>query len=259
MLRLAVNLSMIFTEVPLIERFALARQCGFEAVEIQFPYELSPDEIARQLQQHQLRLVLINVPAGDLMQGGNGLTGVPGRELEFEQAVKQALVYAQALQVPTVNILAGKQPRDADFLPCLETLSRNLVWASEMFGGAGVVPVIEMINGYDMPRFLIQSLAQAQEMLEAVNHRALKLQFDCYHMARMGEDLIPALNENLHLIGHIQFADHPQRQQPGTGNLDFARVFEWIKHSHYQGYTAAEYRPSGASIDSFDWMDALLP
>lgn len=254
MLNFAVNLSLIFTEVPLIERFALARQHGFEAVEIQFPYELSIETIADQLAQHNLKLVLINVPAGDLMQGGNGLAGVPGQELAFEAAVQQALPYATALQVPTVNILAGRQPLDADLLPCLEVLSRNLVWASDMFAGVGIVPVIEMINGFDMPRFLLQHLAQGQEMLEAVNHPALKLQFDCYHMARMGENIIEGLAENLHNIGHIQFADYPDRHEPLSGRLDFMAIFKWINHSHYQGYTAAEYRPRTRSENSFEWF-----
>lgn len=254
MLNFAVNLSLIFTEVPLIERFALARQHGFDAVEIQFPYDVSIDDMGAELARHDLKLVLINVPAGDLMQGGNGLAGVPGQETAFEHAVKLALEYATALQVPTVNILAGRQPLDADLLPCLEVLSRNLVWASDMFAGEGIVPVIEMINGFDMPRFLLQNLAQGQEMLEAVNHKALKLQFDCYHMAKMGEDIVSGLAENLHHIGHIQFADYPNRQQPFSGTLDFMAIFHWIKHSHYQGYTAAEYRPSAASAQSFEWL-----
>ncbi|MBP8013183.1 MAG: TIM barrel protein, partial [Acinetobacter sp.] len=121
MSKLAVNLSMIFTEVPLIERFALARKHGFQHVEIQFPYELSIEQIQSQLTLHQLSLCLINVPAGDLMQGGNGLAGVPGKENEFHHALELAIRYATALNVPRVNILAGKQPVDADLLPCLNT------------------------------------------------------------------------------------------------------------------------------------------
>lgn len=118
--RLAVNLSMIFTEVPLIERFALAHAQGFEYVEIQFPYELSIADIQTQLEHYNLSLCLINVPAGDLMQGGNGLAGIPGQETAFHEALELAISYATALNVPRVNILAGKQPLDADLLPCLK-------------------------------------------------------------------------------------------------------------------------------------------
>ena len=255
MLNLAVNLSMIYTEVPLIERFAWAKAQGFHAVEIQFPYELSITEIQQQLDRHELDLVLINVPAGDLMQGGNGLAGIPGQEIEFTRAVQHAMQYATMLQVPTVNILAGRQPMDADLLPCLQTLSENLRFACDALQSLNITPVIEMINGVDMPRFLIQNLAQAQEMLEAVNHPALKLQYDCYHMAMMGEDVLSALQENIQDIGHIQFADNPGRHEPESGELDYAAIFKWLKHSAYSGYIAAEYRPSLASHQSFAWKD----
>lgn len=258
MLNLAVNLSMIFTEVPLIERFALAKQQGFHAIEIQFPYELTIEQIKQQLEQHDLDLILINVPAGDLMQGGNGLAGIPGQETEFAHAIQNAMNYATHLGVPTVNILAGKQPKDADLLPCLQTLADNLKFASDAFQDANITPVIEMINGYDMPNFLIQNIAQGQEMLEAVNHPALKLQYDCYHMAMMGEDVLEGLKENIHQIGHIQFADYPHRHEPLTGNLDFNQIFSWIKSSNYLGYCAAEYKPSQPSTQSFSWLSTYL-
>lgn len=258
-MKLAVNLSMIFTEVPLIERFALARQHGFDHVEIQFPYELSIAQIQAQLDQHELSLCLINVPAGDLMQGGNGLAGVPGQEIEFRHALNQALEYATALNVPNVNILAGKQPLDADLLPCLRTLASNLKIAAQVLTDAGIQPVFEMINGTDMPRFLVQNIAQAQEMLEAVQHPHLKMQYDCYHMAMMGEDVLNALKENLDLIGHIQFADCPGRHQPGTGQIDYAAIFDAVKASDYTGFIAAEYRPLPNSSDALAWKDQFFP
>ncbi|NHB56468.1 hydroxypyruvate isomerase family protein [Acinetobacter shaoyimingii] len=253
MTKLAVNISMIFTEVPLIERFALAREQGFSHIEIQFPYELSIQQIQQQLEQHQLSLCLINVPAGDLMQGGNGLAGIPGLEIEFKQAVDLALQYATALNVPSVNILAGKQPLDADLLPCLNTLANNLKYAAYQCSAHDIQPVFEMINGTDMPRFLVQNIAQAQEMLEAVQHPALKMQFDCYHMAMMGENVLEALKENIADIGHIQFADFPNRHQPDTAKIDFQAIFDYLIHSDYTGYIAAEYKPSNQSNQSFAW------
>lgn len=258
MLHFSANLSLLFTEVPLIERFALAKQYGFDAVEIQFPYELGIDDLAQQLQQHQQQLVLINVPAGDLMQGGDGLACVPGREHEFRQAVFQAIRYAIALNVPCVNILAGRQSVHADLLPCLETMAKNLRFACSEMSKAGITPVFEMINGIDMPRFLIQTVAQAQEMLEAVNHPALKIQFDCYHLAMMHEPILQSLQENLYHIGHIQFADYPNRHEPGTGEINFSAIFEFIRNSSYFGYTGAEYRPSGATIDSLHWYKPFV-
>ena len=255
MIKLAVNLSMIFTEVPLIERFALAKQFGFNHVEIQFPYELSIQELKAQLQTHQLNLCLINVPTGDLMQGGNGLAGIPGCELEFSRALDLAVNYATQLKVTNVNILAGKQPQDADLLPCLNTLAANLKLAAIKLSENNIQPVFEMINGTNMPRFLIQNIAQAQEMLEAVNHPALKMQFDCYHMAMMHENVLEALKENIQNIGHIQFADCPNRHQPDTGDMLYADIFEYIERSNYSGYTSAEYNPFPNSHESFDWKE----
>src|SRR5690606_31463438 len=190
MIKLAVNLSMIFTEVPLIERFALARAQGFNHVEIQFPYELSIGQIQNQLSTHQLNLCLINVPAGDLMQSGHGLAGIPGQEIEFRHAAEMVIQYAFVLYVARVIIMGRKQPLDCDLLPCMNTLTSNLKFACSMLREHQIVPVFEMINGTDMPRFLIQNIAQAQEMLEAVHHPALKMQYDCYHMAMMGEDVL---------------------------------------------------------------------
>jgi hydroxypyruvate isomerase len=195
------------------------------------------------------------VPAGDLMQGGNGLAGIPGKEIEFHHALMLAIRYAKALNVPRVNILAGKQPQDADLLPCLNTLASNLKLACHMLTEQGIEPVFEMINGTDMPRFLVQNIAQAQEMLEVVNHPALKMQYDCYHMAMMGEEILAGLQENLHQIGHIQFADYPNRHEPDTGNIPYKQIFDWLRQSDYQGYIGAEYRPKTQSDQSFAWKE----
>lgn len=259
MTQLAVNLSMIFTEVPLIERFALAHAQGFRNIEIQFPYELNIEDIRMQMEIHDLHICLINVPAGDLMQGGNGLAGVPGCEIKFHQAVGEAIEYASALNIPRVNILAGKQPIDADLLPCLNTLASNLRMACHMLSEHQIQPVFEMINGTDMPRFLIQNIAQAQEMLEAVQHPSLKIQYDCYHMAMMGEDILTTLKENITDIGHIQFADCPGRHEPDTAQIDFPSIFNWLKQSNYDGYIAAEYKPQSYSNQSFAWKEKYFP
>jgi hydroxypyruvate isomerase len=258
MLKFSANLSMLFTEVPLIERFALARQHGFDAVEIQFPYELGIEQIQARLNQHRLKLILINIPAGDLMQGGDGLAGIPGREQMFRQAVYDAVEYAKALNVPNVNVLAGRQPIGVDLLPCLHVLATNLRFAMDVMAASNINVVFEAVNSIDMPRFLIQNIVQMQEMLEAVNtpniQYPLKMQFDCYHMAMMGEDLFSGLTENIDQIGHIQFADCPYRQEPGTGQLDYKNVFSLIDVLDYQGYCGAEYRPSTDTGLTLDWM-----
>lgn len=258
MLQFSANLSMLFTEMPLIERFALAKQAGFNAVEIQFPYELSIEDIQTQLDTHQLQLVLINVPAGDLMQGGDGLACVPGREHQFREALLQAIQYATALHVPRVNVLAGRQPQDVELLPCLRTLAANLAFACDEFHRHGISTLFEIINGIDMPRFLIQTMAQAEEMLEAVNHPDLKIQFDCYHQAMMGEPVLLNLQQNIQYINHIQFADCPGRHEPGTGTLNLQEIFDWLKLVAYEGYVGAEYRPKTHTYESLKWLKKYL-
>lgn len=252
---LAVNLSMIFTEVPLIERFALAQQHGFQHVEIQFPYELDIAQIQHALHTHHLSLCLINLPTSDLMQGGNGLACIAEKQFEFEQALAQAIDYAKALQVPRVNILAGRQAENISWQSCFDTLVANLKLACTQLSQQQIQPVFEMINGIDMPGFLIQSMAQAQAVLAAVNHPALKMQFDCYHMQMMQENLLQALKENIQDIGHIQFADSPARHEPDTGNIDYSAIFSWLQHSPYTGFIAAEYRPKESSAQSFAWKN----
>lgn len=259
MLKLAVNLSMIFTEVPLLQRFALAKMHGFDTVEIQFPYAHSSAEIAAELSQQQLQLCLINVPAGDLMQGGCGLAGVPGREAEFAAAVEQAIAYATELNVPTLNILVGKQPEGVALRECLDTLVNNLQWACDRFAAYNLQPVIEMINGINMPGFLIQTMAQAQALLAAVQRPNLKLQYDCYHMAMMGEDIQQCFQKNIQQIAHIQFADWPNRHEPDTAQLNFTAFFQAIEQSSYTGVVAAEYIPSLTSAQSLQWKQRYFP
>lgn len=255
MLKFSANLSMLFTEHPLIERFAAARAAGFDAVEIQFPYELPVEALRAELQKHDLMLVLINIPAGDLMQGGDGLAGVPGRENAFRHAVMDALRYAEALQVPTVNVLAGRQPDGENLVRCLHTLAMNLRYAAETFQSAGITTVMEAINTFDMPRFLLHSVAHMQEMRERVDHPMLKMQFDCYHMQRMGENVAQSLRDNINAIGHIQFADVPGRHEPGTGSMDYPMLFRLLKELPYNGWTGAEYRPSTTTAHTLAWLD----
>lgn len=251
MLRFSANLSLLFAELPLAERFAAARAQGFRHVEIQFPYELDLDTLERLLEDNGQQLVLMNLPAGDLMQGGDGLACVPGREQEFREAVARGLDYARALNVPTVNILAGRRPEGIAEATCERVLLDNLEYAANRLHDAGITPVLEAINIFDMPRFLVHSLEDMRSTCLRVPH--LKMQFDCYHMSRMGEDALGLLRDNLAAIGHIQFADNPGRHEPGTGRIDYRAIFTFLRDSAYAGFTGAEYRPSRATADTLGW------
>lgn len=252
MLKFSANLSMLFTELPLTERFAAAHKAGFTAVEIQFPYELSITTLETLLKENSLALTLINVPAGDLMQGGDGLSCVPGQQKNFRAAVAQALEYASALNVPMINILSGRQPAGVAKAECMNTLVENLEFAVSAFKTAGIKTVIEAINIFDMPRFFVHSLHDMHFLCDSIS--GLKMQFDCYHMSRMGENILPSLRDNLALIGHIQFADNPGRHEPGTGNIEYDRIFSLLRDSPYAGHCGAEYRPSKPTENTLTWL-----
>ena len=255
MLRFSANLSLLFTEYPWPQRFAAARAAGFDAVEIQFPYDLEIATLKTLLADNDLKLVLINLPAGDLMAGGDGLACVPDRMREFHAAVGTAARYAEALSVPAVNILAGRQPRGLTHEQCMDVLAGNCAHALATFREIGVTVVTEAINTFDMPGFLVHSLAHMQQLCDRI--AGLKMQFDCYHMHRTGTDVATALRDHIATTGHIQFADVPGRHEPGTGRMDYATLFALLEELPYTGWCGAEYRPSGRSEDSLAWLHRL--
>jgi hydroxypyruvate isomerase len=244
----------LFTEVELTDRFKAAKQAGFDAVEIQFPYTLPAQAIAELLQENGLRLVLFNVDAGDLLQGGEGLASVPEHRERFKAALSQTLSYAAALKPHAINILPGRCLHPERRAVYLETLKANLLLAADAFVELGVKVVFEAINTYDMPDFLIHSHGQMLGLLQELAHLNLFLQYDVYHMCRMGEDYTAFIQNHADRIGHIQFADVPGRGQPGTGNINFDGLFQTIERSGYTGWCGAEYKPSGQTLESLAWL-----
>jgi hydroxypyruvate isomerase len=253
MLNFTVNLSLLFTEVALIDRFKAARQAGFNAVEIQFPYELSAAAIKDQLDEYDLKLVLFNV-AADLLQGGEGLACVPERRGQFKDALAQTIDYAQLLQPEAVNVLPGRCLDNSRLRHYLETFAENLHFALEALTPLGIKTVFEAINTYDMPGFIIHNQAQMLDLLDQLNRPELLMQYDVYHMHMMGEKPEAFIAEHADKIGHIQFADCPGRGQPGTGRIDFERLFSAIEKSGYSGWVGAEYKPVGTTMASLTWL-----
>ena len=255
-MRYSANLSMLFTEVSMPERFALARQHGFSAVEIQFPYQWPAADIRQWLDENDLNLVLFNVDADTLLQGGEGLAAVPSKRQEFQAALYQAAEYAKVLQPHCINVLPGRCLQvdlKADYRQCLID---NLRLACDVLAEIKVTTVFEAINTLDMPGFLIDDHAAMLQILEAVNHPNLKLQYDIYHMARMRQDIAGFWREHLDQIAHIQFADCPGRHEPGTGQLDFTRLFAELEKFGYQGFLGAEYKPLISTPESLNWFKA---
>lgn len=254
MLKFTANLSLLFTEAELINRFKAAKQQRFDAVEIQFPYSLSAKTLKNTLEEQQLKLVLFNVDADDLLHGGEGLACVPEKRNQFRQAVAQSLEYAKLLKPEVINVLPGCCFNENRKLDYLKTFKENLCFAVEAFAPLGIKTVFEAINNHDMPGFIIHNGQQMLDILDDLNLPMLFMQYDIYHMQMMGDKPNEFIARYADKIGHIQFADCPGRGQPGTGQINFDRIFSVIEKSAYSGWVGAEYKPVGTTSESLDWL-----
>lgn len=254
-MKIAANLSLLFTELPLRERIQAAAAAGFDGVEIQFPYELPAIALKEALARAGLPLVLINLPAGDLMSGGAGLAAVPARQAEFDAALQQALTYAAMARPACVNVLPGRLAAGVSREQALDCLAANLRQSAEAFALLGIRVLVEAINPIDMPGFLINTPQQLDELLRAVNHPNLAAQYDLYHMARQALDLAAGMRLLAGRIGHVQFADCPGRGAPGTGELAFPALLRALRESGYGAWLGAEYKPGEAGTQaSLGWL-----
>jgi len=254
MLKFTANLSLLFTELDLIDRFKAAKENGFDAVEIQFPYSLPAEQIKQALDLNQLKLVLFNVDADDLLQGGEGLAAVPEKRDQFKQAIQQCKSYAEILKPEVINILPGRCNNPNLQAIYLETFIKNLTLSVSTFSSLGIKTVFEAINTDDMPGFIVHSGSQMLGIIKQINHPMLYIQYDIYHMHKMNENIIEFIKQHNNKIGHIQFADNPGRGQPGSGKIDFKQLFNSIQQSEYSGWVGAEYKPTDTSTKSLSWL-----
>ena len=255
--RFAANLTMLFIEVPFMERFAAAKAAGFDAVEYLFPYVYDKNELALMLKTHGLVQVLHNLPAGDWDAGDRGVACDPARTDEFRAGVAKAIEYANALNCPQVNCLAGKLPAGVSPAEAHATLVENLKYASAQLKAAGLRLLIEPINHFDISGFLLTTTAQATAILDEVNSDNLYIQYDIYHAQRMEGELGNTLAKMLPRIGHIQLADNPGRNEPGTGEINYAWLFKHIDAIGYSGWIGCEYKPKTTTQQGLGWRAAL--
>ena len=252
--KFSANLSMLFNEVEFLDRFERAANAGFKAVEYMFPYEWPKEQLAEKLAAHDLKQVLFNLPAGDWGGGERGIACIPGREGEFRDGVASALEYAEALQCPTINCLAGLTPEGTDLDKVRQTLVNNLQFAADALDKKGIRFVIEMLSHKAVPGFLLVHTREALRLMEAVNHPNIRLQYDVYHMQIMEGNLIDTLSTHMARIGHIQIADNPGRHEPGTGEINYPNVFAAIDKAGYDGWVGCEYAPAGTTEEGLGWM-----
>ena len=257
--RFAANLSMMYTEVPFMERFAAAAEDGFTGVEFLFPYEWPAQQVAEQLQQHGLQQVLFNAPPGGVDassiaaawgQGMRGTAALPGREAEFRAGVTLALQYAQALQCPRIHCMAGIFAQDTDSALAQVTFENNLRWAAKAAAAQNVTLLIEPINTRDMPGYFLHHQAHAHHSVAQVAAANLQVQMDLYHCQIMEGDLATQLRHYLPggNVGHVQIAGVPERHEPDTGELNYPYLFDLLDTLAYAGWVGCEYRPRAGNV-----------
>ncbi len=255
--RFAANLTMLFTEVPFLDRFERAAQAGFQAVEFLFPYGHEVRDIRQRLDAHGLSLVLHNLPAGDWDAGERGIACHPDRVDEFRAGVARGIACARALGAPQLNCLAGKAPPGVPEAVLHRTFVDNLRYAADALGSAGLRLLIEPINTFDIPGFYLNRTAQAVAILDAVGADNIFIQYDLYHAQRMEGELAATLQTCLPRIGHIQLADNPGRHEPGTGEIHYPFLFAHLDRIGYGGWIGCEYKPATSTEAGLAWRQRL--
>lgn len=254
--RFSAHLSMLFPEHPFLERFAAAREAGFEAVEYWHPYEYPAEQLAEALGRHGLRQALINLPPGDIEAGDQGLAALPGREDEFREAFELALSYARVLDCPCLHAMAGRQPPGSiDTKAAIRSYVSNLRYAAERAAAEGRSVVIEAINARDMPDYFLHSTHDATFVIQTVDHPGLGLLLDLYHCQIMGGDLAMRVRELMPLTRHMQIAGVPERHEPDIGEVHYPYLFRLIDSLGYQGFVGCEYHPKGDTRTGLAWLE----
>lgn len=258
MLKFSANLSFLYQDLDFLTRFAAAAKDGFRAVEYLGPYAETKEAVAAALRDNGLTQALFNVPSGNWAGGERGIACLPGRVDEFRVGVHTALDYAAALHCPKVNVISGLVPAGANMAQLEATLVENLKWAAQRCADAGVKLLIEPINTRDIPGFFLTTTKQAEHILAAVGSSNLYIQYDFYHMQVMQGDLVPTYERLKDRIAHVQVADNPGRNEPGTGEINYAFVFAALERLGYDGWIGCEYKPKAGTTAGLGWMQPYV-
>jgi hydroxypyruvate isomerase len=252
--KFAANLTMLFNELPFLDRFAASAAAGFVGVEYLFPYAFSARVLAERLRTCGLTQVLHNLPAGDWDAGERGIAILPDRVDEFRDGVTKALVFAKVLGCTQLNCLAGIAPRESDGARLRATFVENLRFAAALLAGEGIKLLIEPINTRDIPGFYLNHTRAALDVIKEVGSSNLYLQYDMYHMQIMEGDLARTMEANLAQIAHVQVADNPGRHEPGSGEIHYPFLFEHLDRIGYTGWIGCEYKPATATLEGLRWF-----
>ncbi|GAA2932694.1 MULTISPECIES: 2-oxo-tetronate isomerase [Streptomyces] len=258
--RFAANLSMMYPEHDFLDRFAAASADGFTAVEYLLPYTYDRTELRQRLDDHGLRQVLFNAPAGAWESGERGIAALPGREAELRSGIARALEYAAALDCPRLHVMAGLVPPDVtpkERAEHRDTYLANLEWAAERAAESGVDILVEPINGRDMPGYFLSRQAEAHAVVREVGAPNLKVQLDLYHCQIVEGDLTTTLRRDLPTgrVGHLQIAGVPDRHEPDSGELDVRHLFGVVDDLGFDGWIGCEYIPRAGTSEGLGWLN----
>ena len=251
--RFAANLTMLFNEHEFTDRFEAAAKAGFRAVEYLFPYAYPKELLAEKLSRFRLQQVLHNLPAGDWAKGERGIAGLPNRVGEFQDGVGKAIDYALALGCTQLNCLAGIRPPGVPEERIRETVVKNLRFAADKLKAAGIRLLVEAVNTRDIPGFYLCGTQQALDLITATGSENIFLQYDIYHMQRMEGELAATMQTHLSRIAHIQLADNPGRNEPGTGEINYPFLFALLDRIGYGGWIGCEYKPRTTTTEGLGW------
>ncbi|MDN3616311.1 2-oxo-tetronate isomerase [Vibrio gallaecicus] len=258
MAKFAANLTMLFTEVPFMERFEKAHQAGFKAVEYLFPYAFEAEELAEKVQKFGFEQALFNMPPGDWDAGERGFAAIPGREEEFKASVDTALMYATALNCKKVHAMSGLMDANFTHQQHVETFISNIRFAADKFAEQGIELLIEPLNSRDVPNYFVAHQRDAVELIKFVDRPNVKLQLDLYHAQIMDGDLSTLICEVAPYTGHIQIASVPERHEPSEGELHYPHLFNVLDDTGYQGWIGCEYNPRASTEEGLGWVKPYL-
>jgi hydroxypyruvate isomerase len=250
--RFAANLSMMFTEHPFLDRFAAAAQAGFTAVEFLFPYDHPVDAVGERLHRNGLTQALFNLPPGNWDAGEKGFAARPEKFAELQQSLVAALPYAQATGVKRLHLMAGIADRGDPH--ALTAFVKSVATAAEFFAPHGIDVVIEPINARDVPGYFLNDFAFARDLILELKIPNLKLQFDIYHCQILHGDVAMRLRAMMPIIGHVQIASVPSRNEPDGEELNYPFLFDELDRLGYAGFVGCEYRPRGNTDDGLGWF-----
>jgi len=252
--RFACNLNWLFGEWPYLDRFAAAADAGFTAVETIAPWDHAPDAIAQRLEDNGLTLALFNLPGCNPAGDTYGLAALPDRFDEFRDSVARALDLARATGVHCAHMMSGRaDPNDPE---ARKSYERAMHYAAEAFAPLGVTLMLEPINTRDIPGYYLRDFPMAETLVETADLPNVKLQFDIYHRQIVHGDVTVALRRLMPIIGHIQVASVPSRNEPDGEELNFPFLFAELDRLGYTGFVAGEYRPRGHTIEGLGWAKA---